>query len=201
MIQIRHAPVLRRARRGRLWGLPALVMVLIQNLAMHQKSPLTSQEHTELVSYLHRRTRDRHLAEDLAQDAVVRLLSYMQKESVENPRALIYRIADNLMLNAVRQTRRRAEVMLVGDKQVDPANVERNYLDREQLWMVQAALDTLPRKQREVLIRRQLHGQSHSQISGEMGLSPAAVEKHIVRGVAAIRAHVQKASRPGGRNR
>jgi RNA polymerase sigma factor (sigma-70 family) len=166
---------------------------------MHQKSPLTSQEHAELVSYLARRTRDRCLAEDLAQDAMVRLLSFMQREDVSNPRALIYRIADNLMLNAVRQTRRRAEIMLVGDKQTDPLDLERNYLDREQLWIVQAAIDALPRKQRDVLIRRQLHGQSHRQIAEDLNLSLASVEKHIVRGIASIRTYSAKAARKGAR--
>src|SRR5687768_16490721 len=71
--------------------------------------PRTRAEHRELVSYLTRKTGDVHVADDLAQDVIVRLLAFMARVEVVHPRALAFRIADNLTINWARRSRRRLE--------------------------------------------------------------------------------------------
>jgi RNA polymerase sigma factor (sigma-70 family) len=187
--KICHEAVLARRRNE------AAPAVAAQILMMTRPSPLSAQDHAELVHYLSRRTWDHHLAEDLAQDAMVRLLSFMEREAVLNPKALAFRIADNLMVNDYRRRKRQAELELMAGPDENEPDAEALLINQERQDEIRAAIDKLPRKRREVLIRRRLHGQSHKEIAEAMGISAASVEKHVVRAIAAIRSELDKSLR------
>ncbi|MEZ5938578.1 MAG: sigma-70 family RNA polymerase sigma factor [Hyphomonadaceae bacterium] len=155
---------------------------------MASDGPLSAADRAGLLRYLVRRTRDRELSEDLAQDVMVRLIAFMARERVEKPRALAFRIADNLMINAFRRRRIRGEVALVEDVGAPPAEEDLKAREDQRLAALREAIERLPPKRREVLIRRRLRGQSHREIAEAMGLSAAAVEKHVVRAMASLRA-------------
>lgn len=157
-----------------------------------QTWPRTRAEYRELVSYLRRKTGDSHAAEDLAQDSIVRLLAYMERTPVSQPRALIFRIADNLMINWFRRDRSRREESLADDGHSCAADLERALLERERRTLVETAMRALPPRRREVIARRKLQGQSPREIALAMNISLSAVEKHIARGVVAMRARLQK---------
>lgn len=154
--------------------------------------PVGEDTRTRLIQYLAKKTGDWHLAEDLTQDAIIRLIRFTEQERVENPPALLFKIAENLMLNHFRQQRRRASIELVDEIEGDAPTSEQIVIDREQLGLVAAAIDKLPRKRREVLIRRRLRGETHKHIAQAMGLSIAAVEKHVVRALVTLRAELDK---------
>ena len=156
------------------------------------RMPVGEDTRTRLIQYLAKKTGDWHLAEDLTQDAIIRLIRFTEQERVENPPALLFKIAENLMLNHFRQQRRRASIELVDEIEGDAPTSEQIVIDREQLGLVAAAIDKLPRKRREVLIRRRLRGETHKHIAQAMGLSIAAVEKHVVRALVTLRAELDK---------
>jgi RNA polymerase sigma-70 factor (ECF subfamily) len=157
-----------------------------------QTWPRTRAEHRKLISYLARKTGDVHVAEDLAQDVMVRLLAFMKRVEVAQPRALAFRIADNLTINWARRSRVRLERPLSDCDPASALDIEREFLRREKLELVRAAMRDLPPKQREVMTRRQLHGESAKEIAQAMDISHASVEKHLTRGVASVRMHVQR---------
>src|SRR5262245_55642456 len=82
------------------------------DVSMLSQSPLSSEDLRALVLYLVRRTRDQALAEDLVQDTIVRMIALMKHEAVRNPRALAYRIAENLMFNVLKRRGRHPQVII-----------------------------------------------------------------------------------------
>ena len=54
-----------------------------------------AEHRLELLRYVHRLTRDVHLAEDLVQDAFLRL--WREPRPVDNPRSWLFRVCTNLV--------------------------------------------------------------------------------------------------------
>lgn len=146
------------------------------------------QERAQLVAFLLRKCGNPAVAEDLAQDSIVRFVDFARRERVERPQALLTRIALNLLIN---HQRREARLIagLVDDQADDRPTQERIALDADRLAQLRKAIDTLPPLRREVLIRRRLEGQSYQEIGKALNLSGSAVEKHVVRALASLRAY------------
>ena len=54
-----------------------------------------AEHRVELLRYVHRLTRDVHLAEDVVQDAFLRL--WRETRTVDNPRSWLYRVCTNMV--------------------------------------------------------------------------------------------------------
>lgn len=168
-------------------------------LPMPMTLPQLSQAvRTELVAYLIKRCQQQALAEDVAHDAMERLLVFAQREVVENPRALLFRIADNLLINAHKAQARRAADQLDEDVEDHQPTAERRLLDQERLQQVQAIIANMPSKRREVFIRRRLEGQSIREIAQDLRMSTASVEKHIVRALKVLRDELESEHKYAG---
>ncbi|UYY77535.1 RNA polymerase sigma factor [Sphingomonas sp. R1] len=160
-------------------------------LAARAEQAIGAAERAQLVGFLQRRCGNATLAEDIAQDAIVRLVDFARREKVEKPLALLARIATNLLIN---HQRREARLIagLIDDPVDDRPCQERSTVDADRLDQLRRAIDTLPPLRREVLIRRRLEGQSYREIGTALNLSSAAVEKHVVRALADLRAYQER---------
>jgi len=125
------------------------------------------------------------IAEDIAQEAVARSIEYCRAHEVASLYALAYRIAGNLIVDQYRLDRRNG-----GEPSADwaseaplPDQIVAGRLDVEQLA---EALKDLSPLQREVFLRRRLHGQSSATIAKALNLTPKAIEKHITRALVAL---------------
>jgi RNA polymerase sigma-70 factor (ECF subfamily) len=137
----------------------------------------------ELVCFLNARLGNRQVAEDVVHDAYLRVLERSSDTPIEQPRAFLYRTALNLVVDDHRRNAlRRTEPLDVLDSEEScfipsPHKV----LDHGQrLDMLQRALAELPRLCRESFLLRKIDGLSHLEIAGQLGISRALVEKHIV---------------------
>ena len=63
-------------------------------------------ERRELVIFLARKSGSSVLAEDLAHDAIIKLMDFVRREKVQHPRALLFKIAVNLLINHQRREKR-----------------------------------------------------------------------------------------------
>ncbi|MGV9306695.1 sigma-70 family RNA polymerase sigma factor [Nonomuraea sp. NPDC003727] len=122
--------------------------------------------------------------EDIAQEAFARLHGRRLRDDAA---ALGYLRATvcNLTRNRLRHLRlsrlRRPEPP-------EPArSSEHAVIVAEEHWELLAALDTLPRRQREALILRYWLDLSEREIADAMGVSPGSVKTHASRGLAALR--------------
>lgn len=150
--------------------------------------------------FLRAKLRGSDWADDLTQETFARALA--SGGSVDDTRAgtrqaWLFEIAANLAVDFGRRERVRAAVIdpdapletLTSGQHDDTA--ERRH-DAARLI---AAIDTLPRKRRDVLILHKLEGYSHAEIAAHLGMSREAVEKNVVRALADLRDRLTKSER------
>lgn len=140
----------------------------------------------EIYRFLMRVVECEHTAQDLTQDTYLRLIDHRQEQPIENPRAYMYRIANNLALDYLRAQKRRGPVVdhselpeKFGDDSgtVNPQNI---LLDQQQLALLNKVIQALPGTTQDVFIRSRFLGQTHEQIAKELGISKSWVEKNII---------------------
>ncbi|EJM38149.1 RNA polymerase sigma factor, sigma-70 family [Pseudomonas sp. GM33] len=149
----------------------------------------------ELVCFLNARLGNRQVAEDVVHDAYLRVLERSSDTPIEQPRAFLYRTALNLVVDDHRRNAlRRTEPLDVLDSEESSfIPSPHKVLDHGQrLDMLQRALAELPRLCRESFLLRKIEGLSHLEIAGQLGISRALVEKHIVNAMKHCRARMRQ---------
>lgn len=132
-------------------------------------------------------------AADLIQELYLKL-DRVPIASVSEPRAYLYRMADNLMLDrrrsALRRSRRDDEwTGLQADAQIDrdpQPSAEQILISRERLSRVMKVLDALPARTSEAFRRFRLGGETQKAIAADFDISVSAVEKHLQRAYRAV---------------
>jgi RNA polymerase sigma factor (sigma-70 family) len=129
------------------------------------------------------RGRTVHEAEDLMQEAWVRMASHEGSGAVANPEAFLMRTAINLSIDMHRERRAQGNEVAIDDVVlVDVApGVDAFLLGKERLARMSVCVGLLPERSREILLAHRLDGRSYSDIARELGISPNAVEKHVVK--------------------
>lgn len=142
-----------------------------------------------LLRFLHLRGASADEAEDLLQDLYLKL-DGRQFGSIAEPRAYLYRMADNLFLDRRRASARRikreeqwpAALSSHHGPDADPAvAADEALIASQQLLLVKAALARLPERTVEIFRRFRIEGERQRHIATELGISISAVEKHLQR--------------------
>ena len=146
------------------------------------------EKRANLVRFLTARTGSHASAEDLLQDLYVKLATQHELDA-QNPTALLYRMATNLMLDRARGERRgalrdtawrAANTVRIGDEDIaQEPSAEEAAASRQRLRQLVAAVDELPPQMGRAFRLHKLEGLSHAQTAQAMGVSVKAVEKHI----------------------
>ncbi|WP_339865019.1 RNA polymerase sigma factor [Paremcibacter congregatus] len=157
---------------------------------------LFRQYQSEISNTLYKRLGSREEADDLTQEAFERYSSASRQKPIGNPRAYLYRVAKNLVVDHFRRVTSRNRVFVRCDDPVeaqDPnPSTEQNLIQSSNYRQLREAIGKLPPKCRQVFILRKLEGLSYAQIADKMDISVAAVEKHVVRGLKACRFELTK---------
>jgi RNA polymerase sigma factor (sigma-70 family) len=132
-----------------------------------------------------RRGRTVHEADDLVQEAWLRMDAYARQQPVEETAAFMMRTALNLAVDAHRSSLRRGEeVELDETVHVDTSpSAEASVLAREQLVRMSAGLRRPNGKARDIFMAHRLDGLSYTEIARRQGLSVNTVEKHVAKAV------------------
>lgn len=129
-------------------------------------------------------------AEEVAQDAFVQIYRRLHKfDSAEDAVGYLR----TCVVNGVRSVQRHREVVvrLQPPPPTAPAGPEELAVRAATDRAVLAALDTLPQRQREVLVLRYWSELSGKEIAEALGISEGAVKSHTHRGVAALRTRLE----------
>jgi RNA polymerase sigma-70 factor (ECF subfamily) len=139
-----------------------------------------------LLRYLAARRLAPDEAQDLLQDLYVKLAAGAAGP-VGEPRAYLYRMAENLLLDRRRAASRRsgreqawtaAQLGTIGDAD-DRPSAEQVLIGRERLTAVTRALAALPERTVQIFRRYRIDGVAQKEIAAELGISLSAVEKHL----------------------
>ena len=120
---------------------------------------------------------DRHVAEEIAQEALARAYSRWTKVSAY-AEAWVARVAGNLAVDLLRRKKLPAPLVQTGVAP-DAAVVLRMEL--------QDALRNLPTRQREAMILRYVADMPETEVGKALGIRPGTVKQHLHRGAAAMR--------------
>jgi RNA polymerase sigma-70 factor, ECF subfamily len=157
---------------------------------------------TPLVNFLYRMVRNREQAEDLAQEVFIRVYR-ARADYVPSAKftTWLFRIATNLALNSVRDTRhQRMEVSLdapvtvseEGDERpLDVAekhpNIEEHLVQEAQRDMIRHAIDKLPEKQRAAVLLHKYQDLDYGEISKILSCSESALKSLLFRAYETLR--------------
>ncbi len=145
---------------------------------------LFERHYDGLVWYLHARLGDRDLAEDLAQEAFVRLIDKPPRA----PDAWLYVVAGNLARDARRGERRRSRHLAIVNPQsrdaVEPADpaprADTTMCNAEESALVRETLALIPERDAALLVMRS-HDVSYREIAAAIGISPTSVGPLLAR--------------------
>lgn len=158
------------------------------------------ERRVNLVRYFAARTGSPAVAEDLAQELYVKLVGRDPAVTAENPVALIYRIAHNVMLDRARgegraaardaEWRRLAHVAVGGVDVAEEAPADEVVSSRQRLRQLVDAVAGLPPQMQRAFRLHKLEGKSHAETARIMGLSVKSVEKHVSAALRALTARL-----------
>lgn len=152
------------------------------------------EQYGELLRFLRRRTGGSLDAEDVAQESVFKLLRYRESASVSDWRRLLYRIAVNSAHDRFRDSRRHraiAEAVAEDREVLPPERLPDEFAAHQQrLGRLRQAILQLPPKRQRVCLLRFVQGMTNAQIARHCGISVKTVEKHLTKGLAALRSRV-----------
>lgn len=132
-----------------------------------------------LFRYLHRLTGDADVADDIAQEAFMRLLRQSLPEAEVRP--WLFTVAMNLVRDHARKVERRSRLLttapvLVSSTPLPDESVERS----EQVGLVRAVLEQLSVRDQQLLLMRE-EGFKYEEIARVIGVAPASVGTLIAR--------------------
>jgi len=128
-----------------------------------------------------RRGRSVQDADDLVQEAWVRLACYERDQEVIQPEAFLMRTALNLSIDKHRMHANRGEEVQLEDVvllDVAPGT-EAVVLARERMARLSLCLDRLNEKTRDIFLAYRVDGLTYREIAERHGLSITRVEKHV----------------------
>lgn len=141
----------------------------------------------QLRALLRRHGRSRDDADDLIQEAFLRLHVYCKGE--DKPDAFLYRTVLNLSVDMHRKERRHlysgesVEQLVLSDAR---PTLDEDFAASQRLTRAALVLDALGPRTREIFIMHRVEGHGCAHIAQHFGISLSAVEKHIARAVLSL---------------
>ena len=151
---------------------------------------LASRLLPRILGYAARLLADRTEAEDIAQEAMLRLWriapDWRQGEALVS--TWIYRVATNLCTDRLRARKRRQTDALdqVAEPEDGAPGVVAGMIEADRMAALNTALASLPDRQREVVILRHIEGLTNPEIAEVLQIGVEAVESLTARGKRAL---------------
>ncbi len=153
---------------------------------------LFRQEWNGLVAYLRRRlSGDGQTAQDMAQEALSRIVGAQRRYSTDQARGLLYGVARNLLVDHFRAEQTRAATKAAvgqSEEAIEPINALRELVAREDLDRVRREIHALPSRCQQIFVLNRFEQMSFSAIARHCGISQSMVEKHMTRALAQLAA-------------
>lgn len=140
-----------------------------------------------LTRFLQRNWRNEAEIADLRQEAYARVYEAACRELPLQAKSFLFQTTRNLIIDRLR---RQSVVCLETMADFDWLNVsddkpssEANVAARQELRLLQAALDDLPPRCRQIVLMRKVEGLSQKEVAGRMGVAVDTVENQVAKGM------------------
>lgn len=127
-------------------------------------------------------------ADDLVQDAYLRLEAYQRTHAVSHPDAFLIRAAWNLAIDAHRARRSHGEVLVLDEERAEApcgelgaSTTEAAVLSWERMTRLGLGVGCLGTRTRAIFVAHLFYGLSHQEIAEAQGLSVRAVGRHVTK--------------------
>jgi RNA polymerase sigma factor (sigma-70 family) len=154
-----------------------------------------TEHRSELVSHASRILKDSARAEEVIQDALIKvMLAAPELESTDHALGYMHRTIENLCIDRFRMEGRRPNLVLLDD---NSAELESTWVDNkdhvdviaaaDDAAIVRQALAMLSPAERAALIMWEMEGRSTAEIAAELGIKESAVRHTVSRARASLR--------------
>lgn len=156
-------------------------------------SQLFEEHNRALHSFLMMRIGNEQEAREVAQEAYVRLLQLHRPGAVSFLRAYLFKTALNIAMDRARQrtARGRLDRLDAGDDLIDHLSPDRRIAGREDLELLERALQELPPKYRRAFILHRFEDRTTGEIARDLGVEKRMVRNYISRTVIYCRLRLQ----------
>jgi len=147
----------------------------------------------KLLRFLTHRLHSLRDAEEVAQEAYVRLLQLDAPEKVCCLRAFLFKTAANLAIDRLKSSTRRGQLDQLESCQ-DPLyepSLETGFAAQQILLTTLLAIDELPPKWRHAFLRHRLHGERVADIAQSMDLAVRTIQLYVERAMIHCAARLQ----------
>ncbi|WP_231758024.1 RNA polymerase sigma factor [Microbulbifer elongatus] len=152
-------------------------------------------EKPSLLAFIRRRTRNVCEAEDIYQEAMIRVTRKLQNGAVpENPLGYLYRVTANLINDIQRQKTQPTEALddVADSLYCQQPQPDQQLHDQQHLALFVKQLNELPMALRTMIVMNKVHGVTIKQIAQQFGLTTKAAEKQINRAIKNIEARMHQ---------
>lgn len=146
-----------------------------------------------IKAVLMRRGRSEQDADDLLQDAWVRLACSRNRNTIDRPEAFLMRTVLNLSIDVHRANQSRGEQVLLEDVVLVDAtpSAEQRLLARQRLARLSTCLARLTPKTRTVFLAHRIDGKTYHEIALEHDLAISTVEQHVAKAMMQLTAGME----------
>ena len=159
------------------------LLVLYANGDPGAARALTLRLTPRVLGFAARMLSDRTEAEDVAQEAMLRLwrMAPDWQQGEARVATWLYRVASNLCLDRLRRSRPRGLDEVAEPEDAAPGVVAR-LIEADRVLALDEALAALPDRQRQAVVLRHIEGLANPEIAAVMDIGVEAVESLVARG-------------------
>jgi len=140
-----------------------------------------------LLNFLFYKSGNQKLAEDLTQEAFLKLWQNCSKVSFEKAKGYVFATAQNLMMNNFKHQKIVLKFENKGHTERDIESPAYLLEEKELKEQIERAISELPEKQRAVFLLSRIDKKTYTEIGEMLGISNKAVEKRIYKALNTLR--------------
>lgn len=169
------------------------LMEQLKSGSEHAYAHLFGKYHRELCNYMTAISGNTRLAEDLAQQAFIKLWDKRQQLSIKENhlKSYLFRIAYNLFIDTQRKRQKEYALLeiLKQEAYLELAETDSSLFE-ERLKLVEAEIENLPDQCRKVFLMGKKEGLKYREISEKLQISVKTVEVHMAKALKRLRAQL-----------
>lgn len=134
--------------------------------------------------------------DDIIQESYAKVLAARERQPLRSPKAFFFATARNLAIDHLRKFHPANTKYFGGSEELalleDADDITETVARNQEVELMTQAIQSLPRRCRQVMTLRNVYGLSQKEIAGQLGISVRTVEAQVAFGVSACTRFVMR---------